>query len=713
MERDGYQSFKTNLPTDIPDKMLTFYLEKTVMVIREVAITQKSPQKMSRENSATLTDISKDYLEGHRENSLMQTLQNIPGIQAMGIGAGQSKPSIRGLGFNRVVVSQYGVKHEAQQWGSDHGLEIDQNDVGSVQIIKGPASVLYGSDAIAGVIDLRPLPLPAKDTLLGGINILAETNNSLLGANLGITARLGKWFYRASLTYSDYGDYKVPVDKIIFENYVFDLHRHRLRNTAGKEQDAGFSFGYAVKNFKTETFLSNVNSKNGFFANAHGLEVRTSQIEYDRSARDIDLPYHQANHFKVVNNTSFQINKHNFKINTGFQNNIREEHSEPVAHGYMPTPVGTLDRRYVKNTYTIEFMDQINLEGNHKLILGAASEYQHNEIGGWGFLIPGYDRSVNGFFIYDKWELSHKWFLNAALRYDTGFIRTRAYCDWFPSPSGGQEVFMQRAADRSYHFNSVSGSAGLSYIADGLSYKLNVGKSFRVPLASELSSDGLNYHMFRYEKGNVGLNPEVSYQADAEMAYSNNSFGLVVNPFINFFDNYIYLNPTSRYFETLQVYEYTQSKVLRYGGEIMLDYRPFEKWAVEASGAYVFARQKSGPKKNYSLPFSPPFRLLLSAKYTPDNMWCFNDVNLRADWHYSAQQNDIVPPEQTTPAYHSVDVSVTGKILLFKKSNRNPKLRLKINNIFNQTYFDHMSFYRIIGVPQPGRNASVSVSFPF
>src|SRR5690554_883559 len=129
-------------------------LEESSLDLEEVEILGKSKQRATKEAPTVSHTVSKEFMDKNRENSLMQTLKKIPGVSSITIGSGQSKPVIRGLGFNRVVVVQNGIKHEAQQWGNDHGLEIDQYDIENIQIIKGPASLVYGSDAIAGVVDI-------------------------------------------------------------------------------------------------------------------------------------------------------------------------------------------------------------------------------------------------------------------------------------------------------------------------------------------------------------------------------------------------------------------------------------------------------------------------------------------------------------------------------------------------------------------------------
>ena len=428
----GYASQKVNIIVSPEMETVKILLNEASTALDEVEVHSKSKQRISKETPVVSHIVSKEFLDKNRENSLMQTLSKIPGVSTITIGSGQSKPVIRGLGFNRVAVVQNGIKHEAQQWGNDHGLEIDQYGINNIQIIKGPASLVYGSDAIAGVVDIQPNKIPLLNSFNGEVNVLGESNNDLLGISAGIETRKEKWFYRGRLTFRDYGDYKVPTDKINYENYIFELHDNNLRNTAGKEANASFSVGYVSENLKSETFFSNVNAKNGFFANAHGLEVRTSSIDYDSSNRDIDLPFHKVNHFKITNNTSWTKGDHAFHFDLGFQNNHREEHSEPVPHGYMPKPSDSKERQFNKNTYALNVRDVFKPNDLHDLVAGINVEFQDNNIGGWGFLIPNYNRFSIGAFVYDQFEIQPDLHLLAGIRYDYGLMDSKSYFDWYP-----------------------------------------------------------------------------------------------------------------------------------------------------------------------------------------------------------------------------------------------------------------------------------------
>jgi iron complex outermembrane receptor protein len=713
----GYATEQLTVEVNDNLENVMIQLKESVTNLDGVELTGKTEQHKARELSTITVGVSKDFLESNRENSLMQTLRKIPGVSTITIGSGQSKPVIRGLGFNRVSVVQNGIKHEAQQWGNDHGLEIDQYGIDNVQIIKGPASLLYGSDAIAGVVDIQPQKIPAPNSFEGEVNLLGETNNDLFGISTGILGREDRWFYRGRLTYRDYGDYKVPTDRINYENYIFELHENHLRNTAGREVNASFSIGFVSNHIKSETFFSNVNAKNGFFANAHGLEVRNSSIDYDSSNRDVDLPFHQVNHLKITHNTTIYKGEHTFQVDMGYQNNQREEHSEPVPHGYMPTPSNSRERVFTKNTYSLNLKDTYRPTPEHDLVFGINAEFQDNNIGGWGFLIPMYNRLTVGAFAFDHFRIHENLHFQGGLRYDVGLVATQSHFDWFQTPMDNTDettsyVFLQRAQNRSLEFGNFSGSVGLSYLNKGTTYKINLGKSFRMPLANELASDGVNYHMYRYERGNIDLDPEQSYQLDLDVEHSTEKFTLGISPFINFFENFIYLNPTPNYNETLQIYEYTQSKVIRFGGEARAGVTVTDALRLDASVEYVYSRQTSGPKKDFTLPFSPPLSGLFSASYQFKDIAFFQSPRLMADLRVTAAQNDIAPPEEKTEGYQALNISATTGIPLF--GNGKPaQLRIKLNNAFNTEYFDHTSFYRLIDVPEAGRNLSVSMTFPF
>jgi iron complex outermembrane receptor protein len=705
---------------------LSLVMHRLQQQLKEVEIKDKHIELRRREESLNIEVVRADYIQRNLGGSLMKSLERLPGIKTIGIGSGQSKPLVRGLGFNRVVVVDKGIKHEGQAWGADHGLEIDQFAASEVELIKGAASFAYGSDAIAGAIDIKASAIPAAHSAGGAVSLIGKTNNNLLGTSVNFFARNQRWFLDGRVTYQDYGDYRVPADQVFVYDYAVKLKNSQLRNTAGNETAFHLNTGYVNDHFRSVFYLSNTYSESGFFANAHGLEPRrVDELVHDASSRDILLPNQQVNHLKLINHSGYYFAGHHLELDMGYQHNFRQEYSQYVNHGYMPAvypadlaiPSG-LEREFDKKVYSLNLRDNMLL-GRHDIKFGASFEQQHNDIYGWSFLVPAFSQNTVGAFVYDKFKISDAVLLHAALRYDHSGLKMFAYQDWFASTitSGGTSLTQKltRAEDLNRSFNSLVWSAGLNYNPEGsFSLKANIGKSFRMPIAKELAANGVNYHYFSYERGNPGLSPEQSYQADFSIAYAADRWSLQLSPFYNYFPNYIYLNPTSAhdyfYGAGNQVFQYAESKVRRYGTELQFNYQLYKTLTAEVLGEYLYARQLSGDKKGYTLPFSPPASVLFNLSWSPHFKNHLKDSYLSLDYRVTAAQHNIVPPEKKTPGYKVINVQAGSAILLYGQPIL---LSLQVQNLLNTRYLSHTSFYRLIELPEAGRNIIISLKLPF
>jgi iron complex outermembrane receptor protein len=690
--------------------------------LRELTVKDNYEQDRQREVSLNIDIVSSDYLRRNLGGSLMQSLEKLPGVKTIGIGSGGSKPLIRGLGFNQVVVVENGIRHEGQQWGADHALEIDQFAAGRVEIIKGPSAFLYGSEAIGGAVNITPAALPAPKSAGGSVDLTGKSNNGLYGGSFNIYGRKDRVFADARLTLQQYGDYRVPAETIFVYDYAVPLHENRLRNTAGQERNVHLRTGWITEPFQSVFYLSHTFSKSGFFANAHGLEPRRVDLDlHDKSARDIHLPFQQVSHTKIINSSVLRFGQNTLNVELGYQRNFRQEHSQYVNHGYMPpvypsdqTSPQTLEREYDKTVFSGNIKNEL-LFNRHSLTIGASGEHQHNVIGGWGFLIPSFSQTSAGVFVYDKIRLNDQLLVQAALRYDHGNIAIRAYKDWFSSQADeANNAYLTRADALTRTFNSLNWSAGLNYTPGSFFLKFNAGTGFRMPIAKELAANGVNYHYFRYEKGDPSLSAEKSYQLDLGFGTKTSRLSAQVTPFFNYFPNYIYLNPTSRhdyfYGAGNQVFDYAQSRVMRYGSELQVDYNVLKNWSVALAAEYLYTRQLSGAKLGYALPFAPPASALASVSYQPRWEKLLTSTYFTIDCRFSARQNRIVPPERPTPAYQVLGFSAGGKL---KLGDQLVSVSLQVQNVLNTRYLNHTSFYRLIGLPEAGRNVVLAVKIPF
>lgn len=686
--------------------MLSATPPDSVISLQDVSVSARSAQSKSSTQSAVKIDAV--YIEEHFSGSLMQTLEGIPGLKAVSIGTGLSRPTIRGLGYNRMVVSEDGIKHEGQQWGDDHGLEVDQFAVDAVDVIKGPATLLYGSDAIGGVLAITGNRLPARP-FEASVSLFGHSNSLQGGLSARVAGRRNGFFYKANLTLSDYGDYRVPTDTIQYYSYSIPLRDGRLRNTAGTERDMRLMVGWTDnERIRTDLTVSDVFARSGFFADAHGMEVRLSQIDYDRSARDVDLPSQWVNHLKVQSHTTCQLGTASLEANLAWQHNLREELSEPLSHGYMPTPPDSLERRFDKHTLSGTLAARIPLGASHEMSLGTSAEHQMNRRDGWGFIIPAFKSTGWGLYAIDRWTPGEHMTLNAGVRYDLSAINIQSYRDWYRTPLLGDSVYMQRSADVRRTFSAFTWSAGANWHNDDWILRLNIGKAFRVPIAKELGADGVNYHIFRYEQGNTSLDPEQSYQLDAGIEWGRGALVLKADPYASYFPNYIYLNPTPDYVEGLQLYRYTQTRAMRYGIEVEAAWAFAPQWQLGARGQLCRTRQLSGDKRGYTLPFAQPPSVDVDLGWHYD---CHGCGNIELNLHAVAAQHEIVPPEKPTPAYTTVNLSASHRFTLH--SSRQLHISLRIGNLLNAKYYDHTSYYRLIDVPEPGRHLSLKIKYEF
>jgi iron complex outermembrane receptor protein len=689
---------------------LIYKLKPANYNLKEVLVTENALYSNGKIISVPKDIVSGNYLRKYQSGSLMQTLSRLPGIGSLDIGSAQSKPVVRGLAFERVVVAENGIKHEAQEWGADHGLEIDPFSFEKIEIIKGPASLMYGANAIGGVIDLKQTAIPALNTFRGNIQLNYQSNNDLTGISAGFSARKNEFYLKGHFTFSGFSDYRVPVDSIEYMTYYFKLKNNRIRNSAGRDSNGSLSFGYLNDKLSSNFSISNNFNKSGFFANAHGLEIRNSTINYDLSNRDIDLPSHQVNHLKILNNTVLMIKDYKINIDLGYQLNHREEFSEAVEHGYMPHPPDSLERLYNKSTRTAAIKLSLPTHDHHTLTTGLQAEHQINKTGGWGFILPDYSSVNIGAYLHDNIRISKTWQMNAGLRYDWGYMHTKPHFDWYKTPvSTNVSENIQRAFNLKRLYNNLTWGIGTNIQAGRISWQINAGKSYRMPTAKEIASNGINYHMYRYEKGDTSLVAEESYQLDFGITLKSAKWKAAITPFINYFPNYIYMNPTAEYQEAQQVYYYSQSQVFRSGGELNASYQINKSWNLAADLEYIYSIQLSGKKRGYTLPFSPPLTINTELEFAPESTGFLKKPVVAIHLKAVGNQNNIVPPERTTPGYVTVNMRGGFEVQILKQTIN---FSAQLVNIFNTVYYDHNSFYRIIGIPGTGRNMIVNVQIP-
>ena len=704
------------------DTLIHLHLYPSPLVLSEITIKGENRRLGEKLSALPVEMISRDYLMQNNSTNFVQTLASIAGISSMDIGAGFSKPVIRGLGFNRVAVVDKGVVQQNQQWGADHGLEIDQYDIDNVQIHKGPMSLFYGSDAIGGVIEIMPPNVPDNDMFWGDITLIGKSNNNLMGTSASASRKKGNMFFRGRATIQSYADYRIPTDTIDYLTWRMPVHDRGMKNTAGREYNLSLSSNYDNDRFSSWLHFSDINTKNGFYPGAHGIPA-LDRLEHDGYHRNIEMPYSTSNHLKVISNSEWKLgiyDKINFDL--GYQNNHREELSQFHTHysNQLP-PVSDPDRelQFILNTYSAGLKYSQDGEKRWSKVYGLSAEYQHNRVGGYSFLLPGFDRLSVGAFWLNIIRLNNNLTLTGGARYDIGRLNVDGFHDSILQEyllmqgysDSEADIYAQRATDINRNFNDLSAAVGINLkINADHSLKLNIGNSFRYPGANELSSNGVHHGAFRHEMGNAGLKSEKGYQLDVDYQYDGSKLSVTLNPFITLFSNYIYLEPSGEWSvlpHAGQIYRYNQSEALMSGGELIVEYDFDDRWSASSDLEYLYSINLSD---NYPLPFSPPAAVTTDLMYSDLGSGVITQYSLALENRWVMDQKRVSRNEEMTPGANLWNLTahahwnINGKRFL---------TQLRADNIFNTSYLNHLSFYRKLNAPEPGRNIQLIVKVMF
>lgn len=665
-----------------------FHLEMTSIEKKEVVVTGSAFTTDNKRNSVSVTPVDKNQIRSAGGSNLVNSLTEIPGIAAISTGNGISKPVIRGLSYNRVVVLNEGVRQEGQQWGDEHGLEIDQFAADRIEILKGPGSLLYGSDALGGVINiLEPVPAP-QGQVRGEVVSQYATNNRLSGNSIMAEGNQQGFIWRTRASYKNAAAFKSPEETI----YNTGFREKNVDALAGFHKSWGYSHLHFSR-WESENGLCEGlrDSLTGRLLNDQG-EIPT---EEELTTRKLALPYQKIEHQKISIVNTVILGKSQLRVNGGWQQNDRREFEESgdQAGIHMQLQTATWDLKYYFPVYK-------ELES----VIGFSGMSQANENLGEEFLIPDYQLNDFGVFgsVKKSWK---KTTINAGLRYDRRYIKTESL-----------------VLDSSLHFesftvdfSSLAASAGITYQAsEVINMKLNIGRGFRAPNISELSANGVHEGTFRYEIGDSRLNAETTLQVDAGIAADSKTLSASLELFYNrIYDFTYYRRFGNELYESdgvfYPVYRYVQGNATMAGGEFSVDIHPLDHIHFENSLAYVYGKNTD---TDLALPFLPPLTIR-------------NEV--RFDWHLSKKsrwkepyikftvegrtaQKRIDQFESVTNAYTILHLSIGSD---FQLGNQTASFFITARNLSDKKYFNHLSRYKEIGVAEMGRNIVLGLNIPF
>lgn len=643
------------------DKQQVFYLERGHFELEEVIVSAPSG-RLQGENIVSVDHRKMTELQQTSPLTLSEAISNIPGVEQTTTGAGIGKPVIRGLSGNRIVTYAQGIRIENQQWGDEHGLGVGEVGIESVEVIKGPASLLYGSDALGGVLYFIDERYARQNTIeaYAKSKFLSNTLGSI--SNVGIKIHKGKLKFNLFSAYSVHSDYQVPS----FEN-VF--------NTRFDEKNIKGSFG-----FNTQNWVSNI--RYSFLQNNYGIveEAVLSQ----GAEKNFILPLQTINNHNLSFDNTFFTGSSKLKLTLGYTNNHRKEFEDNAKNEALGLKLNTL-------TYNLRWYSPI-FNDRFDFIIGSQGMAQGNKNNGEEILIPDANTTDFGAFALANFKFKKLQF-QAGMRADYREVDTKEMIT--------DEGTFPKLTET---YNGLTFSSGAVYKLKKVKLRMNLSSGFRAPNTTELLSDGVHHGTNRYIKGDNNLISENATQIDFSMDYKYEHLSISINPFYNSIQNYIFLSPTSSVIDNSQVFEYLQTNAFLYGGELGFHYHPHKiHWLhIESNLSNVFAEDKNGN----ALPLIPQTKInsTLRVEFSQKGKVKIKNVFIQNVYKFKQDRTGLF--ETVTNDYGLINLGLNVEI----GNKKNPlAMSAGIRNVLNTKYVDHLSRFKTLELSNQGVNFYIGV----
>ena len=639
-------------------------MELSVLQCEEVVVSGGT-YSTQHENAMKIELIKSRDIASVGTPTLVEAIANVPGIDMIAKGAGVAKPVIRGLSMTNILMLNNGVKMENFQFSENHPFVIDEFGIDRIEIIKGPASLLYGSDAVGGVINvIKEKPAPVGK-IIGDFNTQYHSNTQGVASNIGIKGSTESIFWGVRGGVKSHADYK-------------DGNGDYVPNTRFNENSLKANIGLH-KSFGLFRLYYDYNQPK------LGMCVGDAVALTTENGRENKIWYQDlTNHIISSQNTLF-LGQYKVDLNAAYQMNNRRLQTDDNKPFFEMVDMDL-------NTFSYEIKSYLPSTANSEYIVGlqgANKTNRNNEAP--NHVLP--DADVNDFSVFG---LAQHTFIErlkaqAGIRYDFRSISTEAETN-------------KEAVDEDY--GNISASLGATYkVNSNFLLRTNLASAYRTPNIAELTQNGM--HGARYEQGNPDLNSQRSYEADLSAHFHSKYVILDISGFYNHINDYIFIAPTNDNTTSGDIiYRYSQTNAKLYGGELTVEILPVDWLNLKTSYGYLVGKQDDG---DY-LPFIPQNKLRCEIKLQNQQLAFLKNSFFKLGGVYAAKQNNPTMFETESDSYFLLNAGIGTEI---KWANQIMCFSVQANNLLNETYIDHLSTLKGMGYYNIGRNISVNLNIPF
>ena len=694
---------------------INFTLISSVLEGGNVIVTSFLRATSTRRTPTPVTIIKKEELFRGVATNLIDALAKVPGVSQITTGPAISKPIIRGLGYNRVVVMNDGIRQEGQQWGDEHGIEIDEYNVSRIEVLKVPASLIYGSDALAGVINIIS-NVPVSEGIIKG-NVISnyQSNNRMMGNHFDLAGNKKGYIWGINFSGKNAGDYKNKYDGYVFNSRFFE------RNGGGY---IGLDKNWGYSQLSFSNFYQNLGIVEGdraddgqfiMMKDVNGIAEEMIVGSEDSKSFSPSAPMQKIQHTKYTLDNNIKLGSDRLKATFGLQRNQRMEFGNvlDLNEKELYFDLSTFN-------YSIQYLKAE--KNNWKNTFGINGMQQNNTNRGEEALVPDYNSFDIGAFYYTQ-KSTDKTSWSGGLRYD------QKWMNYFnPALDDNKESNKQ--------FNNISGAIGVAHdISEQLTLKFNIARGFRAPNMAELASFGAHEGTNRFEYGNESLISEKSLQFDAAIEWNNEHMSIAGNVFYNTVKDYIFYQKLTAKSggdsiivengDDLYAFAFRQKDAHLYGAELNVDFHPHPlDWLhVENSLSLIRGQFNEALDGSTNLPGIPSARLLSEIRiemFKKSKAIRNSFINFQLD-NVFAQNNPFVGynTETPTPNYHLINIGFSTQVQRKNKTLFN--VSLVGQNMADVAYQNHLNRLKYgptneatgrMGVFNIGRNFSLKINVP-
>jgi iron complex outermembrane receptor protein len=711
----GYTTVVENVMIN-GDTKKDFTLTESVVENNAVIVTGVTGATQLKKVPFAVSVLRKQDFFQNTSTNIIESLTKIGGVATLSTGPAISKPVIRGLGYNRVLTINDGVRQEGQQWGDEHGIEVDEASVNKIELLKGPASIIYGSDAMAGVVNIITNVPVQNNTIKANISSNVQTNNRLQTFNANIGGNKNGFNWNVYSSNKAAGDYKNKYDGFVYNS---KFNEHNIGGYAGYNGNWGYSH-LLISNFNLKAgLIEGERDANGYFIKpvAGGGTALATDADFKTSTPQI--PYQHIRHFKVASDNNIKIGKDYLTFNLGVQHNQREEFGN----------IDDLNERglyFDLKTFTYTAQYHLAEKKGWKTSLGINGMQQDNTNKGVEQLIPDYSLFDFGTYAYTQ-KVMKAITISGGLRYDSRNIDVTNLMDGNTIKGNGFKK----------SFSNFSGSIGLAAQAsDKLNFKLNIARGFRAPSIPELASNGAHEGTNRYEYGDAALKSETSVQFDGGFDYTAEHISIGISSYYNSFSNFIFYRKLESAGggdslvnvngDLIPAFKFDQRKAALAGLEAKLDIHPHPlDWLhIENTFSIVSGKFASAIEGSKNIPFIPAPKLVTEFRGDFDKLkGNLRHLYAKLELDNTFAQNNIFTAyatETTTKGYSLLNAGI-GSDIVNKKGNTLFSISLSALNITDIAYQNHLSRLKYTaenvvtgrtGVFNMGRNFSIKLNIP-